>query len=141
MSQQAFAQRAGVSVGCLQGFETARRSTQDKNVVKIAAVLGLTKDQLLAEDQWPPDARHPYAKDLQEEDLLIAHRYHHAGAEYAIKELFNNHKVSDLLRQRAASLLVHLLRTPETLTFFETWREVFEEGQSPPIPNRDKKTS
>jgi transcriptional regulator with XRE-family HTH domain len=53
LSQAALAQRAHVSVGCLQTFERGTRRTTGARLHQIAAACELTVDQLLAPDDAP----------------------------------------------------------------------------------------
>lgn len=122
LSQEAFAKRAKVSVGCVQTFELGTRSTTDAKIARMVAVLGVTKDQLFSEEEFP-DARveallrtHPLLRDLRMEDMRVANAYHHAGAEtkYAIKALFGT-TVSEEIRERVAHVLDQLLRFHEAM--------------------------
>ena len=109
ISQIAFAERNGISVGCLQGFETGTRQTRETNLAKIAAGIGTTLDDLISADN--PAARpDPLLVDLKPEDLRIAHAYHHSGAEvkHAVKRLFLSH-VTDDRRDRIADIIARLL--------------------------------
>ena len=109
MSQQAFAALAGVSVGCLQDFERARRKTRDTHLLKIAAAIGATLEELIRDDD-PPVKPNPLLADLKPEDLQIAKAYHHSGADvkYAVKRFFAA-ATSDERRERLAVWLTRLL--------------------------------
>lgn len=151
VSQDAFATRAKVSVGCVQSFEAGTRHTTEAKIDRIVAVLGVSKEQLFSEDEFP-DARvdqllrtHPLMRDLRAEDLRVAHDYHHAGAEakYAIKALFSP-TVSEEIRERVARVLEQLLRfhdamLPEFEAFLGAWEIPRETGPSvpatPPLKN------
>ena len=111
LNQIAFAELARVSVGCLQGFESGGRDTRKSNVGKIAAVLGLTKDELLSDDDSPLDKPNPLLKDLRTDDLRLANHFHHADADtkHAVKA-FLSPTVADDQRERVARLLEQLLR-------------------------------
>jgi transcriptional regulator with XRE-family HTH domain len=111
LSQIAFARRTGISVGCLQGFETGTRRTRDAALAKIAAGIGTTLDDLTRLDAGArPD---PNLADLKPEDLRIARAYHHSGAEikHAIKRFFldTNLLTSDERRERIAGVIARLL--------------------------------
>jgi len=118
MNQIEFAKLAKISVGCLQGFETATRGTRPKNLLKIATALGLPSvDALLSEDVVPaPLQTDPLVEGLGPEDLRLAHRYHHAGADakYAVKWLLSS-QVPDDVRERIALIIELLLRYEDPL--------------------------
>ncbi len=117
MNQIEFAKLAQISVGCLQGFETATRGTRPKNLLKIATAIGLpTVDALLSEDVPPPLPVDPLIDGLVAEDLRLAHRYHHAGADakYAVKWLLSP-QVPDDVRERIALIIERLLRYEDPL--------------------------
>lgn len=116
MNQQTFARLAHISVGSLQSFELGTRLTRVKNVSKIAAVLGLTAEQLMGEDDWPPEKPNALLKDLRQEDLVLANQFHHAGADakYAVKALFNP-QIAEDTRERIARVLDLLVRSRELL--------------------------
>ena len=114
MSQVQFAKRAGISVGCLQSFETASRATRKKQMERIAGALDLTLDQLLADDAEAAQTPNPLLKDLLQEDLRIAQRFHHAAAEqkHAVKTFLTAH-LSEDHRERIALILAALVRLDE----------------------------
>jgi transcriptional regulator with XRE-family HTH domain len=116
MSQVAFAKLADVSVGCLQSFEAASRRTRASNLEKIAKVLGLTTDQLLAEDVELQQQPNELLKDLLLEDLRMAQRFHHAGAEvkHAMKA-FLTAPMSEEHREQVALLLAQLVSLDQPL--------------------------
>jgi transcriptional regulator with XRE-family HTH domain len=89
LDQVTFARQARISVGCLQGFERAARATRKHNLQKIAKAMGLSVDQLIADDGAAGPKPDPLLKDLRHEDKVIAHAFHHASADvkYAIKSL------------------------------------------------------
>ena len=109
MSQIQFARMAHVSPGTLQGFERATRKTHDTNLLKIAAAIGLTLEELIREDDPPVRPDH-LLEDLKREDLQIAHAYHHSGADakHAIKRFYSA-STSDERRERIAAVIVQLL--------------------------------
>ena len=111
MSQAQFADRAGISVGCLQSFESGTRNTRKKQVARIAAAMDLTFDQLTAEDAEAGEIPNPLLKDLLQEDLRIAQRFHHAGAEtkHAVKA-FLTAPLEEDQRERIALMLAGLVR-------------------------------
>jgi transcriptional regulator with XRE-family HTH domain len=110
LDQVAFARHARISVGCYQGFEGGARATRKKNLVKIAEAIGLTYEQLLAEDDrtTTPD---PLLKDLRREDLRLAQQFHHADAasKHAIKAFFTADLPEDV-REGIAVLLEQILQ-------------------------------
>ena len=104
-----------------QGFEAGGRgrgrATREQNVAKIAAVLGLTREALLSDDQ-PADKPNPLLVNLRTEDLVIANQFHHAAAEvkYATKH-FLSPAVSDEVRERLALILRLLLQLDDDRAF------------------------
>ena len=116
MSQEAFAQLAGISIGTLQGFESGARGTRELNVAKIAAVR-LTREALLNDDA-PTEEPNPLLTNLRTEDLVIANQFHHAAAEvkYATKH-FLSPAVSDEVRERLALILRLLLQLDDDRAF------------------------
>jgi len=111
MNQITFATLAKISVGCLQGFETATRHTREHNLIKIAAAMGLTKEDLLSEDQPPTEKPNPLLTHLRTEDLRLANAFHHAGGRVKVALLALFHpEVSEESREQIAVLLEHLLR-------------------------------
>ena len=122
MSQVQFAARAGISVGCLQSFETGIRATRKKQLERIALAVDLTFDQLTADDAEAGQTPDPLLKDLLQEDLRLAQRFHHAGAEvkHAIKA-FLTASLSEDQRERIALILADLIRLDESqIAFVET---------------------
>jgi transcriptional regulator with XRE-family HTH domain len=122
MSQIRFAAKAGISVGCLQSFETAVRATRKKQRERIARAMDLTLDQLFADDAEAGQTPDPLLKDLLQEDLRLAQRFHHAGAEakHAIKA-FLTADLSEDQRERIALILADLIRLDESqIAFVET---------------------
>jgi transcriptional regulator with XRE-family HTH domain len=113
MSQIEFAALARVSVGCVQGFENGTRKTRDANLLKIATAIGVTLQELIREDD-PPVRPDPLLEDLKREDLLIAHYYHHSGAEakLAVKRFYST-LISAERRERIAAVMVRLLSADE----------------------------
>jgi len=111
LDQISFAKLAKVSVGCLQGFETGTRATRKRNLHKIAQAMGLTSDQLLADDDVSLVKPDPLLKDLRREDLRHANHFHHAGAEakHAAKA-FLSPELPDDLREQIALVLEQLLQ-------------------------------
>jgi transcriptional regulator with XRE-family HTH domain len=134
MSQVQFAANAGISVGCLQGFETGMRHTREKQVARIAVAMDLTLDQLLADDAEAGQTPDPLLKDLLQEDLRLAQRFHHAGAEvkHAIKALFTA-DLSEDQREHIALILGALIRLDESqIALVETMlASLNNDGQSP----------
>ena len=134
MSQVQFAAKAGISVGCLQGFETGMRHTREKQVARIAVAMDLTLDQLLADDAEAGQTPDPLLKDLLQEDLRLAQRFHHAGAEvkHAIKA-FLTADLSEDQREQIALILSALIRLDESqIAYVETiMAPLTTEGQSP----------
>jgi transcriptional regulator with XRE-family HTH domain len=134
MSQIQFAARAGISVGCLQSFETGVRATRKKQMERIAQAMDLTLDQLLADDAEAGQTPDPLLKDLLQEDLRLAQRFHHAGAEvkHAIKA-FLTADLSEDQRERIAIILADLIRLDESkIAFVETIvAPLNQDGQSP----------
>jgi transcriptional regulator with XRE-family HTH domain len=110
MNQIAFADRAKISVGCLQGFETGARATREANLVKIANAVGLSRDALLHDDD-PITSPNPLLAGLRDEDLRHAQHFHHATA-HAKAAAYDwlGPKISDDLRERIAGLVERLLR-------------------------------
>lgn len=127
MSQIQFARIAHISPGTLQGFERATRKTHDSNLLKIAAAIGITLEELIREDDPPvPPDRH--IVDLKPEDFRIAHAYHHSGADvkHAIKRFFAS-TTSDERRERVAVWIARLLDlTDEELAHQERLTTGFE---------------
>ena len=109
MSQIQFARIAHISPGTLQGFERAKRKTHDSNLLKIAAAIGITLEELIREDD-PPVPLDRHVVDLKSEDFRIAHAYHHSGADvkHAIKRFFAS-TTSDERRERIAVWMARLL--------------------------------
>lgn len=109
MRQVDFAAQAGVSVGALQGFETGKRKTRTPNLLKIAAAIGLTLNELVKDDV-PVYQIDPLSADLKPEDVRIAHAYHHAGAElkHAIKRLILT-PMPDERRERIAAVIARFI--------------------------------
>ena len=114
MSQVQFASRAGISVGCLQSFEKGKRHTREQHIARIAAVMGLTLDQLKADDADAGQIPNPLLDDLLQEDLRLAQHFHHAGAEtkHAVKK-FLAAPMSEEKRERIALMLAALVRLDE----------------------------
>ncbi len=110
LSQIQFAKQAGVSVGCLQGFEAATRATRDKNLDKIALAIGLSGKAELLSDDDPPAKPDPLLKDLRPEDLRFANLFHRAELDikHAAKRLFGP-DVSDEFREHIAPVLERLV--------------------------------
>jgi hypothetical protein len=134
MSQVQFAAKAGISVGCLQGFETEMRQTRKKQVERIARAMDLTFDQLTADDAEAGQTPDPLLKDLLQEDLRLAQRFHHAGAEvkHAVKALFTA-DLSEDQREHIALILGALIRLDESqIAVVETMlAPLTDDGQSP----------
>jgi transcriptional regulator with XRE-family HTH domain len=137
LNQIAFAKLAGISVGSLQGFETGLRDTRRTNLTKIAAVLGLTADEL--SDETAPDTPDPRAKDLKDPDYVVANLYHHADADvkYAIKALLRP-DLPELTREQVARILLRLLQvTPDDLSNIEIFvRDLDPAPESDPHKKR-----
>ena len=80
MTQIDFAQRAGVSVGCLQAFESGTRVTRLENVERIARACALTVEELFAPaPASPPETTRVFVshgsvppEDLTDEAIAIA---------------------------------------------------------------------
>ena len=121
LDQVAFATRAKISVGCFQGFEGGTRATRKKNLVKIATTIGLTYEQLLAEDDATTTPADPLQKDLRREDYRLAQQYHHAGAasKHAIKAFFTADLPEDVREGIAVLLEQILLLTTDDLVELE----------------------
>jgi Helix-turn-helix len=103
MSQVAFANQAGVSVGCLQGLEAGTRATRDVNLDKIAAFMGITRAALLSEEEAPPKvAPDPRTKNLTSEDLYIARLFHEAVTELRASVKIQLRAAADLAQREAA---------------------------------------
>jgi transcriptional regulator with XRE-family HTH domain len=134
MSQVQFAAKAGISVGCLQSFEAALRETRKKQRERIARAMDLTLDQLFADDAEAGQTPDPLLKDLLQEDLRLAQRFHHAGAEvkHAVKA-FLTAALSEDQRERLALILADLIRLDESqIAFVETIvAPLNKDGQSP----------
>lgn len=139
MNQGDFAQAAKVSLGCLQSFERGVRATREKNVTKIARVMGLTAEQLLSDD-FPEHKPNPLLKDLRTEDLRVANQFHHdsANAKHAIKLFFDG---SDELRDRVARIVEAVLRSPNLLAHFEWFLEDEDEWDQLTTPAKRSKKS
>lgn len=86
ISQLRMAELADVSVGCLQGVETATRKTKDVRLAKIAALMGCTLEELKSGDS--PDDVHvvpdPRGKGLNDEDYEVAHWFHDAHTDVKV---------------------------------------------------------
>lgn len=138
MNQDDFARAAKVSLGCLQSFERGVRATRDKNVTKIARVMGLTKDQLMSED-WPEHKPNPLLKDLRTEDLRVANQFHHdsADAKHAIKLFFEG---ADEMRERVARIVDAVLRSPNLLAHFEWFLEDEDEWDQLTTPAKRERS-
>jgi transcriptional regulator with XRE-family HTH domain len=110
LDQVTFARQARISVGCLQGFERAVRATRKHNLQKIAKAMGLSIDQLIADDGAAGPKPDPLLKDLRHEDKVVAQHFHHAGAEtkYAIKSLLAP-DLPDDVREAIARLMRMIL--------------------------------
>ncbi len=137
MNQVDFAARAGISVGCLQSFETATRATRKKQMERIAGALDLTLDQLLADDAEAAQTPNPLLKDLLQEDLRIAQRFHHAATEpkLAIKT-FLTAPLSEDRRERIALILAGLVRLDESqLAIVETILAPLDKAGPAPATN------
>lgn len=134
MSQVKFAARAGISVGCLQSFETGARATREEKMERIAAAMDLTLDQLKADDADAAQTPNPLLKDLLQEDLRLAQRFHHAGAEtkHAVKN-FLVAPMSEDKREHIALMLAALVRLDESqIAIVETiLTPLDKDGQSP----------
>lgn len=115
MSQIQFAAKAGISVGCLQSFEAGVRDTRKKQRERIARAMDLTLEQLFDDDAEAGQAPDPLLKDLLQEDLRLAQRFHHAGAEvkHAIKA-FLTAGLSEEQRERIALIVADLIRLDES---------------------------
>lgn len=113
MTQKQFAALAGVSVGCVQGFETGKRKTRTPKLLKIALAIGTTLDDLVREDA-PVHQVNPLYADLTPEDVRIAHAYHHAGAElkHAIKRLIIG-RLPDERRERIATVIARFIHADD----------------------------
>jgi transcriptional regulator with XRE-family HTH domain len=147
MSQIQFAKLAHISVGTLQGFEKAIRKTHDTNLLKIAAAIGLTLDELIREDD-PPVRPDPHTRDLKSEDFKIAHAYHHSGADvkHALKRYFAS-ATTDERRERIAAWIARLLPVDddelahlEELTFGAEYRPSTVPAATVPPPRTTAKT-
>jgi transcriptional regulator with XRE-family HTH domain len=137
MSQVQFASRAGISVGALQSFESGTRATRKKQVERIAAALDLTLDQLLADDAEAGQTPNPLLKDLLQEDLRLAQRFHHAGAEtkHAVKKFLVT-PMSEEKRERIALMLADLVRLDESqIAIVETILTPLNKDGRPPAAN------
>jgi transcriptional regulator with XRE-family HTH domain len=77
MSQVDLAQKAGVSVGCLQAFELGIRATRAANLAKIAKAVKMSVAELMADEESSPP-KDERAKGLTEEDLHVARLFHDA---------------------------------------------------------------
>jgi transcriptional regulator with XRE-family HTH domain len=110
LDQVTFARQARISVGCLQGFERDIRATRKTNLQKIAKAMGLSVDQLLADDGGPAVKPDPLLKDLRHEDKEVANQFHHAGAvtKYAIKHLLDP-RLPDEIRDPLSRILKLLI--------------------------------
>jgi hypothetical protein len=133
MNQITFAKLAKISVGCLQGFETATRHTRNHNLIKIAAAMGITKEDLLSEDQPATEKANPLLIHLRTEDLRLANAFHHAGGRVKVALLaFFHPEVSEESRERIAVMLEHLLRlTADHLLVIEKFLVEFETDDHP----------
>lgn len=118
LNQIAFAKLAKISVGTLQGFETATRATREKNLTKIARALGISLAELLNDDE-PIATPNPLLAGLRDMDLQHAQHFHHTTphAKSAAYDWLGP-DVADDLRERIALLLERLLRMDRDL--FET---------------------
>jgi transcriptional regulator with XRE-family HTH domain len=116
LSQMALAKLAHVSVGCLQSFERGTRQTQPPKLDKIARALGLTRDELLGEDETLHFKTNPLLRDLRPEDLRLAQAFHHAAAEvkYAMKLVFSE-GITDERRDRVALMVRQLLTVDDSI--------------------------
>ena len=137
-NQIMFAALAKVSVGCVQGFEAGTRGTRHANVIKIAAVMGLTADALLSDDDTPPEKPNPLQEHLRTDDLRLANFYHHADADtkHAVKALLSP-ALTDDQRERIARLLEQLLRLDEDL--LQTVEQFLVDLADDEVPHEIKK--
>ena len=145
MSQGQFAHLAGISVGCLQGFERSTRKTRDTHLLKIATAIGVTLEDLTREDA-PPVPPDPLLADLTREDFRIAYAYHHSGADvkYAVKRFFATSTSADF-RERVAVWMARLLNLGhDELTRWELITTGLDYHPSAPAatvpPSRTEKT-
>lgn len=137
MSQVKFAARAGISVGCLQSFETGTRATREEKLERIAAAMDLTLDQLKADDAEAGQTPNPLLKDLLQEDLRFAQRFHHAGAEtkHAVKNFLVT-PMSEEKRERIALMLADLVRLDESqIAIVETILTPLDKDSQSPATN------
>lgn len=92
LTQIALAKRAGISVGCLQGFEMGTRVTRPDNARRIAAAIGLTLDALFSDEpatSAPPEpAAAPtpaIARELTPEELFVVRMFSIAVSEVRVR--------------------------------------------------------
>jgi transcriptional regulator with XRE-family HTH domain len=72
MTQEEFARRAGVSIGCIAGFEAGHRSTRAESLRRIAEACGLTVEQLFAPEPEPARGHVGVEEHLTDEAITIA---------------------------------------------------------------------
>lgn len=79
-TQAEVAEEAGVALGTLQTIESGRRENLESNIEKVAKVY---KTSLLRLRQLhePIESDDPKLRGLKEEDLEIAHAFHHSHTE------------------------------------------------------------
>jgi len=115
MSQIRFAQKAGISVGCLQALEGVQRDTRRPQMDKVAKAMGLTYAELTAGDAEPVKATDTRFKDLLPDDLEVAHMYQRADGtlKVAVRRMLVEYY------RRANEALKDPLRLPLDANFHE----------------------
>ncbi len=120
-SRAAFAKLVGITRSTLRALETASQQPSIETIEKLAKAIGTTSDALTGVVVIDPNPNpSPLLKDLSEEDLRVANRYHHldADAKQAVK-LFLGPGFPNDFRERIAIVLNQLLRFQDVLPMVE----------------------
>jgi len=114
-SRSAFCEIVGITRTTLRALESGSQQPTLETIEKIAKALGTTPDALTGVVPIAPNPN-PLLKDLSDEDLWLANRYHHLDAEAkrAVK-IFLSPGVSNADRERIAIVLDLLLRSKDDM--------------------------
>jgi len=117
MTQIALADKAGVSVGCLQGFETGTRITRPDQFQRIAQACDLTVEQLLAEAPAPAPpsvAASPMILIDEAHDIAQMFMLAHTEVRLAVKTLLREHFAQRSSDPAAQALVQQLATSPHS---------------------------
>jgi transcriptional regulator with XRE-family HTH domain len=91
MPQDALAKRAGVSPGCLRGFENGTRRTTRVKLERIAAACGMTFDILTASATAPPPAAADPVQTDETAAIACLFGWAHTGARMRVIAVLREH--------------------------------------------------